>query len=269
LRRTPAAAALDEIEALFMEAKDRDPEQFIKLWNTAGRWLLDPSRARTLVKIAPHLRPAGKPFLDVCSWLVKFGPGDAQSAALLLLAHFYADLGDVAVAQSYLKRANPADGSDEVLRIRARIALASQDGPAASASIMKLQDANEDDVLLLLDAMKLLTNVKKETVFCDRAFQKKNYSLKTTVRFADILYATGSRQKALAYYRAAVAAKRGKSLKDVNTAADADWAYYRISAIAKGEDAENSLKAIQRENNSVGRFAAAELKGSQLRRRAE
>jgi tetratricopeptide (TPR) repeat protein len=269
LRRTPVAAALDEIEAVFMEAMDRDPEQFIKLWNTAGRWLLDPSRTQTLVKIAPHLRSAGKPFLDVCSWLVKYGPGEAQSAGWLLLAHFYADLGDVAAAQSCLKQANSANDSDEVLRIRARIALASQDGPAASASIMKLHDVNEDDALLLLDAMKLLTNVKKETAFCDRAFQKKTYSLKTTVRFADILYAAGSRQKALAYYRAAVAVKPGKSLKDVNTAADADWAYYRISAIAKGEDAENSLKAIQRENNAVGRFAAAELKGSQLRRRAE
>ncbi len=269
LRRNPVPAALNEIEAIFNEAKDRDPAQFVKLWNTAGSLLLDPSRAASIVKIAPHLRSAGKPFLDVCSWLIKYGTGDVQSEALLLLADFYADLGDAAAARDYLKRANPAVVSDTVLRIRAKISLASQEGTNAAESIMKIHDVSEDDVRLLLDSMKLLANIKKETAFCERAIAKTSVSPTIAVRFADILYAAGNRQKALAYYRAAVAARPGKAPRDAKTAADTEWAYYRIAAIAKGEDSENSLKAIQAENDAIGRFAAAELKGAQLRRRAE
>jgi len=269
LRRNPVGAALDEIESIFNEAKDRDPGQFIKLWTTAGRWLLDPSRAKSILKIAPHLRSAGKPFLDVCSWLIKYGSSDVQSEAWLLLAHFYADLGDAAAARNYLKRANPAVSSDAILRIRAKIALASKEGRYAAEWIMKIHDASEDDVLLLLDSMKLLTNIKKEATFCERIIRNKTVSLTTAVRFADILYAAGNRQKALTYYRVAVAARPEKAPKDVKNAADAEWAYYRIATIAKGEDGENSLKAIQAANNVVGRFAAAELKGAQLRRKTE
>jgi tetratricopeptide (TPR) repeat protein len=205
----------------------------------------------------------------VCSWLIKYGPGDVQSEAYLLLAHFYADLGDAAAARNYLKHANPAVSSDAVLRIRAKIALASKEGRNAADLIMKIRDVSEGDVLLLLDSMKLLANIKKETAFCEQALRNKTISLTAAVRFADILYAAGNRQKALAYYRHAVAARPEKAPKEMKTAADAEWAYYRIAAIAKGEDAENSLKAIQAANNAVGRFAAAELKGAQLRRRAE
>jgi tetratricopeptide (TPR) repeat protein len=269
LRRNPVPSALDEIEAIFDEAKDRDPGQFIKLWTTAGSWLLDPSRTASIVKIAPHLRTAGKPFLDVCSWLIKYGSADVQSEALLLLADFYADLGDAAAARDYLKRANPALIGDTVLRVQAKIALARQEGRNAAESIMKIRDVNEDDVRLLLDSMQQLPSTTKEMAFCERAIGKLTVSTTTAVRFADILYAAGNRQKALAYYRVAVAAIPGKAQKDARTAADAEWAYYRIAALAKGEAAENSLKAIQAENNAIGRFAAAELKGAQLRKRAE
>jgi tetratricopeptide (TPR) repeat protein len=269
LRRNPVPAALDEIESIFNDAKDRDPAQFIKLWTTAGGWLLDPSRADSIVKMAPHLRNAGKPFLDVCTWLVKYGPGEVQSEALMLLADFYADLGDAATARDYLKRASPTAISDTVLRIRAKIALASREGRNAAESIMKIHDVSEGDVRLLLNAMRLLSNIKKETAFCERALGTTTVSATTAVRFADILYAAENRQKALAYYRVAVAARPGNALRDSKTAADVEWAYYRIAAIAKGEDSENSLKAIQAENNLIGRFAAAELKGAQLRRRVE
>jgi tetratricopeptide (TPR) repeat protein len=269
LRRNPVSAALDEIESVFSDAKDRDPNQFIKLWNTAGRWLLDPSRARSILKIAPHLRNAGKPFLDVCAWLIKYGSPDVQSETRVLLANFYADLGDTVSARNYLNIANPTVSNDVILRIQAKIALGSKEGRSAAAFIMKIHDVSEDDVLLLLDSMQTLTDIKKEMAFCERAIHNKAVSLTTAVQFADILYAEGKRQEALAYYRIAIAARLEKAPKDVKTIADVDWARYRIAVISKGEDAEKSLKAIQTENNEVGRFAAAELKGAQLRRRAE
>jgi tetratricopeptide (TPR) repeat protein len=269
LRRNPVSAAFDEIESIFNEAKDRDPNKFINLWATAGSWLLDPSRARSIVKIAPHLRSSGKPFLDVCTWLIKYGPTDVQSETWLLLADFYADLGDAAAARNCLKLANPAASSDTILRIRAKIALASKEGLSGAEMVMKIHDLTEDDVLLLLDSMKLLTNIKKETAFCEWAMRNKSVSAATAVQFADILYAAGDRKKALAYYRVAVAARTEKAIIDVKTRADVEWAYYRIAAIAKGEDAENALKAIQTKNNAVGRFAAAELKGAQLLRRID
>jgi hypothetical protein len=82
--------------------------------------------------------------------------------------------------------------------------------------------------------------------------------------FAKALQATG-KSRSRSIYRLTVDERPG----DVRTAADTEWAYYRIASIAKGEDSENCLKATQAENNAIGRFTAAELIGAQLRKRAE
>jgi len=268
-RRSPDSAGLDELESIILEAKDRDPNEFIKLWGEAGRWLLDPSRAKSIVTIARALRHEGKPFLDACAWLVKYGSEGEKTAGRFMLAEYYADLGDGATATAYFKQARIKDRNNDVARLQAKIYLAGKDMASASAVIMSIRNCNEEDLLRLLGAMRDLRNKKEAIAFCERALKGNTASASVLVRFADILYETGVRKKALDYYRAAITTKRKVQSEQETSVGDIEWAHYRIAKIAGQRELTESLMAIQTAKNTMGRFAAAELKGSDLRRKVE
>jgi len=267
-RRDPLSSALDELEAMLLEAKDRDPKEFVTLWMRSGRWLLDPSREKFIVDMAQALRREGKPFLDICAWLIKYGSESGKSDGRLLLAGFYADLGDGVTAGTYLKRAKSKGHHDEVARVKAQILMAGMDFKNASEAIMTIRDINETDMLHLIDAMNSLKSKGKATAFLDQIFRKKSISPGILIRFADELFDTGQRPKALEYYRQATTVKPAQDGKD-GVAEDVEWAHYRMSVIAKGRDGADSLKTIQSAKNAIGRFAAAELKGAELRRKVD
>ncbi len=267
-RRSPSAAALDEIESIVLDMKDKDPAQFLRLWGEAGRWLLDPSRAATIVKVAAALRYSGKPFLDACAWLIKYGPEDTKAEGRLLLADFYADLGDVPTAWTYIGRTKIKGHDDDLLRVKARIYLANRDAQSASEAILSLREPVEADALRLLEAMPSLRNSDRAEAFCERILGDRTASAGTLVRFADVLYGQGKKQKALEYYRAAVAVKHGPP-GDTGGAADREWARYRTASIAGGAEGRESLAAIQSSRTAVGRFAAAELKSAGLQRKVD
>jgi tetratricopeptide (TPR) repeat protein len=65
-RRYPDKETINEFEKIILEAKDGNEDEFIKLWNSFGRLLLDTSRSQALMEIAKSLRPSGKPFLELC-----------------------------------------------------------------------------------------------------------------------------------------------------------------------------------------------------------
>lgn len=267
-RRTPSSAALDELETIMLEAKEQDRDAFVKLWNSAGRWLLDPSRSESLVKIARRLRHSGTPFFEVCAWLIRHGSEDAKTEGRLLLADFYADLGDSATARGYLTRPTIKGHSDEVLRISAKAYLADHDPVNASQALMAVREPRETDMLLLMDSMKSLKNTGKVIQFCRKTFMKTPATPQVAVRFADILFDADKPHDALEYYRAAVAAMKSMG-SDHAVSPDIEWAHLRISMIAHDGDRTASLAAIQMEKNTLGRFAAAELKGNSLRRKLE
>ncbi len=267
-RRTPSSAALDELEAIMIEAKERDPAAFAKLWKDAGRWLLDPSRSASLMKMARGLRHAGKPFLDICAWLIRYGHENAKSEGRLLLADFYADMGDAPTAWGYLKRSRIKGHSDDVLRVKAKVYRADHDPMNASQTLMQVRELREDDMLMLLDSVKSLKNAGPAVVFCKRTFAKTPATAKVIVSFADLLYNRDRTGEALEYYQAAVATVNPGAKMSV-MAADLAWAHYQISVLARGEEALASLKAIQAEKNALGRFAAAELQRNTLRRKIE
>jgi len=268
-RRSPAGEALDELEAMLLEAKDRDPDELVKLWATAGPWLLDPSRTNAVVKIAPDLRRSGKPFLDVCAWLIKYGSEEAKAAAWLMLADFRADLGDTSTALFYIKRAKVSGHSDDTARIMAKVHLARGEARKASEAILTVREIRETDLLLLIEAMQKDKYDGATVAFLEQALRKTAVSASTSVRAADILHDNGKPKPALAHYRAAVAAAPDPANRDERTAADVEWAHYRISLIAGGTEGAESLKAIRAAKNAVGRLAAAELKGAELRGKVE
>jgi len=267
-RRNPVSAALDELEAMLRESKDQDPKGFVELWMKSGRWLLDPSREKFIVNIAQALRYEGKPFLDICTWLIKYGSESGKSDGRLLLAEFYADLGDGVTAGTYLSRVKIKGHHDEVARLKAQIAMAGRDFKNASEAIMTIRDINETDLHHLIDAMNSLKRKEKAIAFLEQIFRKKSISSSTLVCFADELFDAGQRLKALEYYRQATMVKPAGDVKDA-MAEDVEWAHYRMSVLANGRDGADALKAIQTAKNAMGRFAAAELKGADLRRKVE
>lgn len=265
-RRTPSSAALDELESLLLEVKDKNREEFERLWKSAGRWLLDPSRYAAVIKLAEGLRYSGKPFFDVCGWLIKFGPESAKAEARLLLAGFYASIGDDASATLYLNRAKIKRLDDNVQRIKARLAYNRRDYQKTFQEIQSIRQPREQDELLLLDAMNFLMDIRKAADYCDRLFRSSPGSATAYVRFADILFNAGRKAEALQYYRSAVGgggpiasgAQSGKPIKDL------EWAYYRIAQLSKGDDALKSLKTIEPFKDTMGRFASVELRGKAL-----
>jgi len=267
-QRTPSSAALDELEAILFDVKDRDPDGFLKLWKSLGNWLLDPSRSPSLVKIAQALRQSGKPFLDICGWLVRYGSEEAKFEGRLLLAAFYAEMGDPVTAWAYLNRTKIKDHSDEVLRVTAKAYLASHETANAANTLMAVREPRDADMLMLLDAMKQLKNIDKEIRFCTQTMKKTGVTPRIAVRFADILTDAGRSHDALDYYRAAVANEKAGD-NDHAISPDIEWAHFRISMLAQNEDRIASLLAIKMQKNAIGRFAAAELRGNAARRKIE
>lgn len=260
-RRNPVPAALDEIELIIMETKDKNHDEFVKLWNIAGKWLLHAERTRSLIAIAQGLRHDGKPFFEISRWLIKYGSEEAKSEGRLLLADFYIDAGDESAAWSFLKRARFTVRNERVLRIEAKILLARNDAQKAAAALMSIQEPTEADILLLLRAMKKLKNIDKQLAFCEQAFKKSPASTRVAVRLADVLALAGHEQKALAYYHAATAPQQSKG----RLSPDSEWAHYRIATLSPGKDASASLTTLQSANSPFGRYAAAELKGMDLK----
>jgi tetratricopeptide (TPR) repeat protein len=267
-RRTPSRAALDELEAMLAGTRDRN--ELIKLWTGAGRWLMDPSRSSSLVTIAEGLRHTGRPFLDLCAWLVKIGSDDTKTQARLLLADFYADMGDAATAWGYLNRARVKGESDAVLRIKAKAYLVDKNQLNAAHAIMAIRDLRDKDLLLLLDIIRPLKNKDLEQAlrFCFQTFAKKPAEPLIAVRFADVLYDAGRAKEARAYYQAVVADRR-PGTPDASRTADKEWAQYRIAALTRGETSLQALQGLQSSKGSLGRLAAAELKVRALKEKVD
>jgi len=266
-RRTPSSAALDELDAILLETRDRDA--LLKLWTSAGRWLMESSRSASLLKIAEGLRYSGQPFLDLCAWLIKSGTDDVKSQARLLLADFHAERGDAATAWGYLNRARVKNENDAVLRIKVKAYLANKDQMNAAHALMAVRDLQDKDLLLLLGLMRSFKNKDLEQAlqFCFRTFAKESAVPLVAVRFADVLYDAGKTKEALAYYQASVADSKPGTLNQSRTA-DREWAQYRIAALSRGETSLLALQELQSSKSSLGRFATAELKMRALKEKA-
>lgn len=262
-RKSPNAEALDELESLVLGLKDKDRNELARIWAVAGHWLLDPNRIPSVVKIARGLRHTGKPYLDICRWLIKNGKEDVKAQGRLLLADFYADMGEAATASQYEKRARKIVREDETLRTQARVLFVNGSYPEAADSLMRIQEVSERDLLLLLDTAVSLKEPQKALAFLETQFAKKEWSATAAVRFADFLYDKGKTQEALKHY-ASVAAKK---IDAKQVPPDVEWACYRVSLLADTKEAAEALTKITRSKNAVGRFAGADLKAMKISER--
>jgi tetratricopeptide (TPR) repeat protein len=258
--------ALEELESMMVEMKDKDSAELAKIWSVAGHWLLDPTRVPAIIKIARALRHSGKPYLDIARWLIKNGSEETKAQGRLLLADFYADIGEAATASQYAKRARKTLREDDALRTQARVFFVNGAYQETLDSLMNIKEVNEPDILLLLDAARSLKDTGKTLAFCEDLFAKNRWSPTAQVMFADLLYESGRKEDALKYY-SSVASLKPDSLRNASSLADIEWACYRVSLLAPGKEAVDALLKIQKARSALGRFAGADLKGMTISER--
>lgn len=241
-RRPPVREAIDEFESIILSVAERDREGLLRLWNSIGNWLLEPSRSETLIKVARLLRGSGIPFLKLTSWLIKYGDSNTKRRAGILLADLYADLGEPVRAQEYLKLSGmKATGNDDFHRTKARISLINSNLKDAVNSLLSIRELKGEDLSLISEVIDSIRdrNSKDFKALVNQYMKvagEKGSSI-DYVRLGDILYSLNRKDEALFYYRKAVSEK-GKGGQE----ADLDWASYRINRISGEGDVISMIK---------------------------
>jgi tetratricopeptide (TPR) repeat protein len=258
-RHPPNQKALDEFESLILEAEEKGEEEFLKLWQNVGHWLLQPSRSQSLLKIAKGLKHSGKPYLETCTWLSQYGSNDVKSESILLLADFYADLGDSARAMKYLQIKGLTGKNDDVLRITAKIHRANSEYQKAARLLLDIKELNQGDLVFLADLLESVQNDHKIMEFFKRALNRLSAPPWAYLKLADVLYKMGRKADALQYYQTVVSLyQKGPEIKTQ----DLQWALYRISELSSSADAKNTLESIRKKNDTdtVHRFSVLLLR---------
>lgn len=239
-RKSPGREVIDEFESIILSATE-DKEGLIKLWDSIGHWLLDPSRSEKLIKVAEALKGTGTPFVKITTWLKKYGDNNAREKAGLLLASFYADYGDSMRAEENLKsiKTKAVSKSDDVYRIRSKVSLLRGNMKDAINSLLSIREFNSEDINLIasmIDSVrhKNSSDLKRLLDRYERLINKGDTA--DYVRLADVLYSLSRKDDALVYYRKVISEKKG--LGD----ADRDWAGYRILISAKERDVIQVIK---------------------------
>ncbi len=269
-RKTPDKNALNEFESLLLEAKNKNNEQFIKLWKTVGQWMLEPSRSEFILKIVRDLKPSGKLYLDVCMWLSKQGAGEAKMQGNLLLAEFYAEMGDIATSSKYIQNVKVTSQSEDIRRINAKLFYLKGEHEKALSEIAQIKDFKDDDISLFINISSqmppTLKNLQNLANYLENTLKKSDGKPKFNIHLADAFYQLGKEQDALKYYRRALSMhekSKGLSTKD------ADWCLYRISALSGKKEADDAVKGLQKGKDTVNRFAGAKLKENILNERVK
>lgn len=239
-RRSPDRRAIDEFESIILAEVDKDKKELVKLWNSVGPWLLEPSRSKTLINVAQALRGSGTSFLRLTKWLIQNGDNMTRERASLLMSTFYIDLGEPAKAREYLRLGRYIKDSDDFYRINAKLSLLNRDIKKSISSILSIKDLKKEDLNLIGEILDLIKdkdskNLQRLINQYKRAINKGG--IRNVVSFADLLYSRGQKDEALTYYRKAVDDSKKESAQS-----EVDWAAYRINRITKEKDVLSMIR---------------------------
>ncbi len=258
--KEPPAEVFTRLEEILLEASKkaenrRAAGEFTELWNEVGQWRLDESREEFLIKIAGRLRYEGRPFLDICSWLIENGSARAAARAALLLADYYIGMGDTEISGDYLEIARQSHGGgDDFFRVRAKIERAAGDPVSALKSITAVREFKDNDLALLGDIIYDLAEKKqrkklwKAVALYERKLAASQWKAADYVRLADILYENNEKKKALRYYRAAYR-------KDPSD----EWTVYRVAYLSGMHDSKDLYSRIKKGDSLLSRLAGVRL----------
>jgi hypothetical protein len=209
--------------------------------------------------MAKSLKPEGKPFLQLCSWLVENTSGHVRQTAALDLADYYAGLEDIRLAEKYItvvketnRELKAKQSNDSVLRIEAKINQGNKNTDQALKNIMAIKEFEKGDFKLLGKIISDLKqsgshNVHQATALYEKMINKYDGEADDYVRLADILYDTDE-ESALDYYRTA----HEKNPED-------EWTIYRIGLIVDMPETSNMLGQLQKGDNLLNRMAKTKL----------
>jgi tetratricopeptide (TPR) repeat protein len=260
-RQYPDKRALDEFEALILEVESKDDKEFLRLWKSVGHWLMQPSRSQSLLKIAKGLRFSGKPYLEICTWLSQYGSEEEKSEGNLLIADFYADLGDTANVMKYLQKIKSRADNDVTLRIKAKTYLGNADYQKATQTIFNIKDIQQNDLSLLAGILASVKNNQEILKYLEKALNKSGGPSLVYTTLADRYYEMGKKSDSLKYYQTVISLQQ----KGVGIATDdLRWALYRISVLSPGESSVNALKNIQQGSDTLSRFSMLLLKEASI-----
>ncbi len=258
--KEPPAEAFTRLEKILLDASERVENrggggEFTELWKEVGQWLLDESREGFLLKIAGRLRNEGRPFLDICSWLIENGSARARARAALLLADYYIEMGDIDVSTRYLDIARQSnERGDDFLRVKIKIDRAAGDTDSALQNITAVKKFKNNDLELLGDIISDLikkTRTKKAwkaIALYEKKLAASKWQAADYVRLADILYENNEKKMALKYYRTAYS-------KDP---AD-EWTVYRIAYLTGLPESKDMYRSIEKGDTLLSRLAGVRL----------
>lgn len=255
-RKIPNKKALNEFESLLVEAKNRNNQEFIKLWKTVGQWMLEPSRSDFIATIVRGLQPAGKHYFEVCKWLAKYGSGDAKMQGNLLLAEFYAEMGDMAASTRYFQNVKISGADDHSRRIMGRLFYLRGDTEKALSEIAQINELKDEDVSLVVNISSqippTIKNHQNLANFLENALKKIGNTAKSNLHLAEAFYQLGKGQDALKYYKAAIALhEKDKEL----TNKDLEWCIYRITTLASKQEVALVMKNLPLQQKKSNRLA--------------
>ncbi|RJQ45401.1 MAG: AMIN domain-containing protein [Nitrospiraceae bacterium] len=261
----PPKEAFKELEEILTEQSARKETgaegeiRFTELWGEVGQWMLDASRTDFLLKIAEKLRPEGKPFVQLCSWLAENAQGKAKMTAALALADHYAALNDLQAAGQYVNAARETgkelkvkESSDVILRVESAISYAAKNSEQALKSIMAVKEFESKDFKLLADIISDLkeqgVNIRHAVAFFEKMIAKSDGTAEDYIRLADILYDLNE-EKALEYYRASYEKDPGN-----------EWAAYRIGTIVDMPETNELFGRLEKGDSLISRVAKTKLR---------
>ncbi len=238
-RRLPVKEAIDEIEAIILSEAEAiqkkpagtvsEPPRLLQLWKSLGHWLLEPSRAETILKVVQALKESGTTFTQVSKWLLKNGDNNTKEKAAILLASFYADYELPERAEDYMKLLK-GKKTDDFYRLKARVSFLKGNLKEAVNALLSIRNAGIEDLYSIaevIDSIKDTDSVdfKRLLNLYKRTIEKSgtgNY-----IHLADLLYNLNNKDEALSYYKKAL---NNKGLYNIS---DLDWACYRINRITQ------------------------------------
>jgi len=242
--------AIERLVGVFQEMLEKDPKSFVKLWDSVSSYLVDRDREAFLVKAAEALKGTGKPFMDIVTWLTKYGTEPTKVKYFRELAEFYTGLGDIKNAWKYLTLLKQAVGeNDDIHRLEAQLYYADDKLRQALGKIFLLKKLKKEDLAMIRATVDQAEYPEQTVTFYDKAVRELGGDINDHLKLAGLYIGIHKKEEGLGYYRKAVE-------EDPKN----EWALFQLATLSEGPEAEKSLKMLSNLGVPFGAYAAGVLK---------
>ncbi|UCD36068.1 MAG: hypothetical protein JSU90_04345, partial [Nitrospiraceae bacterium] len=252
----PPAEAFEELEKIVLERlmNPAGDDSLLKIWAEVGPWLTDPQREDFLLKVAYGLRNEGKPYIELCLWLIDNGSLSARGWAAARLAGYYTAVGNEELARKYITAAHGfGERGDEVLRAESKMLLAEGRPADALKNILQIKKINGDDLEVLNTVIAAAAEpgsqeVKDAVDFYEHRMIEGRWNAEQYSALADLLYDRREFRKSLTYYRMALNREPGNQ-----------WVLYRMARVAEMPESQELFSRLEKQDSLLGNLARSKL----------